>query len=90
MDKDLQNLLCNLETDIDKKCFEIKQKRREKKLQRLFIIISILLLIIPSMLILLNINIWGIIFSAIVIISIIVIAMLPIALKEEVRGECYE
>ncbi len=90
MDKNLENLLSNLEPNIDKKCFELKQKRKEKRLQKLFIIASILLLIIPSTLILLNINIWGFIIGAIGIISVLTIAMLPIALKEEPRGECYE
>lgn len=90
MDKNLENLLSNLEPNIDKKCFELKQKRKEKRLQKLFIIASILLLIIPSTLILLNINIWGFIIGAIGIISVLTIAMLPIALNEEPRGECYE
>lgn len=90
MDKNLENLLSNLEPNIDKKCFELKQKRKEKRLQKLFIIASILLLIIPSTLILLNINIWGFIIGAIGIISVLTITMLPIALNEEPRGECYE
>lgn len=90
MDKNLENLLSNLEPNIDKKCFELKQKRKEKRLQKLFIIASILLLIIPSTLILLNINIGGFIIGAIGIISVLTIAMLPIALNEEPRGECYE
>ena len=36
MDKNLQNVLSNLEPEIDKKCFELKQKAREKRMQKLF------------------------------------------------------
>ena len=32
MDKNLQIVLSNLEPEIDKKCFELKQKTREKRM----------------------------------------------------------
>ncbi len=90
MDKDLQKLLSNLEPDIDKKCFELRQKSKEKKKQKLFIIAIFIVLFMPSTLIMLNINIWGFIIAGISIIALAIIIMLPIALKENTRGECYE
>lgn len=90
MDKNLQNVLSNLEPEIDKKCFELKQKTREKRMQKLFILAIVLLLFLPSTLIILNINLWGFIVGGIAVIALAILIMLPIALKENARGECYE
>lgn len=90
MDKNLQNVLSNLEPEIDKKCFELKQKTREKRMQKLFILAIVLLLFLPSTLIILNINLWGFIVGGIAVITFAILIMLPIALKENARGECYE
>ena len=90
MDKNLPNVLSNLEPEIDKKCFELKQKTREKRMQKLFILAIVLLLFLPSTLIILNINLWGFIVGAIAVIALAILIMLPIALKENARGECYE
>ena len=90
MDKNLQNVLSNLEPSIDKKCFELKQKTREKRMQKLFILAIVLLLFLPSTLIILNINLWGFIVGGIAVIALAILIMLPIALKENARGECYE
>ena len=90
MDKNLQNVLSNLEQEIEKKCFELKQKTREKRMQKLFILAIVLLLFLPSTLIILNINVWGFIVGAIAVIALAILIMLPIALKENARGECYE
>lgn len=90
MDKNLQTVLSNLEPAIDKKCFELKQKTRERRMQKLFIFAIVLLLFIPSTLIMLNINIWGFIVGTVVLIGIAILIMLPIALKQNTRGECYE
>ena len=90
MDKNLQNVLSNLEPEIDKKCFELKQKRRERRMQKIFILAVVLLLFIPSILIMLDVNIWTFIIGAIGLIALAILIMLPIALKENTRGECYE
>ena len=90
MDKNLQNVLSNLEPEIDKKCFELKQKTRERRMQKLFILAIVLLLFIPSTLIMLDVNIWGFIVGGIAVIALAILIMLPIALKENARGECYE
>ena len=48
MNKDLENLLNSLEPEVDKKCFELKQKQKERKLQKLFIITSIGVLLLEQ------------------------------------------
>ena len=90
MDKNLQTVLSNLEPAIHKKSLELKQKTRERRMQKLFIFAIVLLLFIPSTLIMLNINIWGFIVGAIGLMALAILIMLPIALKENARGECYE
>lgn len=90
MDKNLQNVLSNLEPEIDKKCFELKQKRKERRMQKVFILAIVLLLFIPSTLIMLDVNIWTFIIGAIGLMALAILIMLPIALKENARGECYE
>lgn len=90
MDKNLQKVLSNLEPEIDKKCFELKQKRKERRMQKIFILAIVLLLFIPSTFIMLDVNIWTFIIGAIGLIALAILIMLPIALKENARGECYE
>ena len=90
MDKNLQNMLLNLEPTIDKKCFELKQKEREKYMQRIFVLVVVLLLFIPSTLIMLNVNVWEFVLGVISVISLAILIMLPITLKGNARGECYE
>ena len=89
MDKNLEKLLCNLEPEINKKCFEIKEKKREKMIQKLFILVSILLLIIPSLLIIIGISIFSMLIGIGSFTLIALVIMLPFAIKEE-RGVCYE
>lgn len=86
MDKNLEKLLYNLEPEIDKKCLEIKQKRHEEKMQRLFILAILLFLTLPSLFVILNINIWVFIIETVVFVSLALIIMMPF----EIRGECYE
>ncbi len=89
MNKNLEKLLCNLEPEINKKCFEIKEKKREKMMQRLFILASIQLLIIPSLLIIIGISILSMLIGIVSFTQITLVVMLPLAIKEE-RGVCYE
>lgn len=86
MDKNLKKLLCNLEPEINKKCFEIQEKKRERRIQRVFILASILLLTIPSFLIMLGISMF---IGIVCFILIALVVMLPFVIKEE-RGVCYE
>lgn len=89
MDKNLEKLLCNLEPEINKKCFEIQEKKREKRIQRVFILVSILLLTIPSFLIMLGISMFSMFIGIVCFILIALVVMLPFVIKEE-RGVCYE
>lgn len=90
MDHDVEMLLKTLEPTIDKKCMEIKQKNEEKTKERLFMVMIIMFLTIPSCLIFFGINI---IFSLIImaiIFSIMLFITLPFIIKVESRGVCYE
>ena len=50
MDK-IDAMLISLEPEIDKKCMEIKQKKSEKMLTKLFILLAAAFLIIPVVLV---------------------------------------
>ena len=50
MDK-IDAMLISLEPEIDKKCMEIKQKKSEKMLTKLFILLAAAFLIIPVILV---------------------------------------
>lgn len=56
MEKQPGDLLMTLDNEIEKKCFELKQKRTEKYLKRFFIIACAMFLIIPFLLIFAGVN----------------------------------
>lgn len=90
MDRDVENLLGVLEPAIDEKCMEIKTKRKEKTQQRIFVIASIMLLIIPSLLIFLGVNVIYFPIIAAIVISAVIFTTLPFVIKIESGGICYE
>ena len=56
MDNQLDNLLFSLEDDINKKCFEIKQKRKEQVWARFFGITCIAIIMIPTILVFIGVS----------------------------------
>ena len=56
MDNRLENLLLSLDDEIGKKCFEIKQKRKEKALHRFFAFSCVLFVVLPFSLVLMGVN----------------------------------
>ena len=89
MNKEVNKLLKNLEPEIDKKCIEIKDKKRMKHQQILYILLLSLFITIPSLLILFNINMTYFVISILVLLLLIFIK-LPDLLKYDVKGACYE
>lgn len=87
MNKDLENLLDNLEPYIDKKCLEIKNKRR-KRITYLFI--TIIIICTPSICFLLNIKLIYCVLLLIIIGSVRLFVKLPDLLKIDVKENCYE
>lgn len=90
MDTDVEKLLNILEPAIDKKCVEIKRKMQEKNQQKIFIIVSMILLIAPSLLIFLGVNVICFLVILAMVISVVIFTTLPFVIKIESRGVCYE
>lgn len=90
MVRDVDNLLNVLQPTIDEKCMELKRKRKEKIQQRIFIIISVMLLIVPSLLVFIGVNLINFLIIASIVISVIIFISLPFIIKIENRGVCYE
>ena len=58
MDKNMDRLLYALEDEIDRKCFEIRQKRKGTMLQRLFIAACALFIAVPIFLVFAGVHLW--------------------------------
>ncbi len=72
-------LIRALEPEIDMKCSEIKQKKSETLLTKIFLSVAVLLLIIPAMLIFFGINVLTV-FVPVIFAGVIILAALPIIL----------
>ena len=66
MNDEAKKLLIDLDDEIDRKCRQIKEKRKEKIYQKLILLACILLLIIPVILVLLDINLLSVIIPVII------------------------
>ena len=90
MDPNVEKLLKDLEPTIDEKCKRIKQKKEERTRERLFMLVIMMFLIIPSSLIFLGINIMFAFIVVAILLSIVFFTTLPFIIKIESRGVCYE
>ncbi|WP_303195818.1 hypothetical protein [Thomasclavelia spiroformis] len=90
MNKEISELLKNLEPEIDKKCIEIKETKKIKHKQILYILLLILVVTTPSLLIIFNINVTYFIIGILVLILLVIFIKLPDLLKSDVKEVCYE
>ncbi len=86
MDHNLDQLLNSLDDEMDKKCFELRQKRTEKFLQRLFMIICAFLVIVPCMLVFAGINLWTLCMPAVLFFVISLGVLSPLLLNSNPGG----
>ncbi len=80
-------LIQALEPEIDAKCAEIKQKKSERLLTRVFIAVAVLMLTVPAMLIFFGISLITV-FVPIVFVGAVFLAASPILMSKGVK--CYE
>ncbi len=90
MNKEISELLKNLEPEIDKKCIEIKETKKIKHKQILYILLLILFVTTPSLLIIFNVNVTYFIIGILVLILLVIFIKLPDLLKSDVKEVCYE
>lgn len=81
MENNLDNLLMTLDDEIDKKCFEIKQKKLEKALKSAFVLGCVLFAVIPFALILTGVNLFAILIPLAIFISVSFASLTPLILN---------
>lgn len=81
MDKQEQMLL-RLQGEIDQKCIEITQKRKQERLTKLFLVTSILLLTLPVILIFSGFNPFIMLAPIAVYFSIAILVLSPLLLHK--------
>lgn len=90
MKDDLQLMLDDLQPDIEMKCNEIKQKKREKRLQVFFVLGILLFLFVPSILIILNMSLIYMFILVLFVIALSLFLWLPQILKNDKGIVVYE
>ncbi|MFA6808717.1 MAG: hypothetical protein WCR27_06970 [Eubacteriales bacterium] len=86
MDEKLDYLLLTLDGEIEKKCFEIKKRKIEQRLENLFALACGLFLIVPILLIFAGVNLLSISFPIILFLTFSMLALSPIILNNNLGG----
>jgi uncharacterized membrane protein len=86
MDKNRDSLLCELDDEIDKKCFEIKQRNRNRMLQSTFISGCVMFMIVPMMLVLIGVNLWAFCIPAILFLIVGFCFLSPLVFNNRLGG----
>lgn len=87
MDKKIDNLLLILDEEIEKKCFEIKRKRSEEMLTKLFILSCGLFITVPIALVFAGVNLLGAIVPILLFLVFSMFALTPIILNNNLGGD---
>lgn len=90
MNKDLDELLDNLKPEINKKCFEIKQRRKQRMQSIKLVILCLLFMIVPNIFLMFNIKIIYIVVIALIFGLLKLFVKLPDILKRCLEANCYE
>ncbi|MDP4117843.1 MAG: hypothetical protein Q8873_01455 [Bacillota bacterium] len=86
MNENIDELLCKLDDEIDRKCLEIKQRNRNKILQTVFITTCVLFIILPIVLIFAGVSLWTFCIPAIIFFTISFSLLSPLALNNKSGG----
>ena len=74
MDEDLNKLLLNLDNEIERKCYQIKEKKKDEKAKKLFMLVAFLFVFM-------GINILIVCFPVMLFLMISTIILSPIILR---------
>ena len=86
MDHKLNDLLRVLDSEIDKKCFELKQKEREQRNIRLFFYLCGLFIIVPIVMIFTGINIITVFIPIVLFVASSMFLLSPIVFNSNLGG----
>jgi|MTBAKSStandDraft_1061840.scaffolds.fasta_scaffold114776_3 uncharacterized membrane protein YdbT with pleckstrin-like domain len=90
MNDKLDNLLCSLETEIDRKCIELKDKKQERRQAKKFYFICVMVLIIPSLIVFLGFNILSWLIPVILFFALFVLILSPVIFINDTGGTVNE
>lgn len=82
MDKQADRLLSALDNEIEKKCYEIKQKRKEQMWTKLFVLLCIAFITIPAVLVFIGVSLAAFIIP-ILFISLSFLFFSPLLIRQE-------
>jgi|LAHS01.1.fsa_nt_gb hypothetical protein len=81
------NILISLLTpEINKKCYELKLLKKEKKMNRIFIVLCIGMLVIPTMLVIFNCSLLPLLITA-GIVSLSLLLLVPVMMNQSKGGQ---
>jgi len=81
MDKKLEAMLESLDIDIERKCFELQQKRHDVAMKRVFMVCCMLFIIVPATLVLFGLSIITSITWTTIFILVCAAVLLPVILE---------
>ena len=90
MDDKLNDLLIILDSEIDKKCYELKMKEQDLKNTRLFVLTCALFIMIPILLAFAGVNILGVFFPIVLFLAFSMAVLSPIVLNNDLGGATNE
>lgn len=76
----LDDLLISLDDEIERKCFQINEKKREKIKRRIFLLACLLFFLVPFLLHNLGLSLLAICFPALIFLEVSMILLLPVVI----------
>lgn len=86
MDKTLDRLLLTLDDEIERKCNEIKKRKAEQRLTKLFVLACSLFLTAPVLLALAGVNLLSMCVPVVLFLAFAMAALSPIILNNNLGG----
>lgn len=86
MNEKLNKMLNSLDDEIERKCFEMKEKQKEKVMKRIFIICCLLFIVIPVTLIFFGMSFITFITWAAIFVGVSATALSPVIFKSNLGG----
>lgn len=85
MDENVTRLLVNLDDELERKCFALKQKRQQATLQRLFVLVCTLMLVVPVALVFVGVNLVTICAPTIIFFAVGLLILSPVLLEKNME-----
>lgn len=85
MNENLNTLLDSLDEEIERKCFEMKEKQREKNMKRTFMLCCLLFIIVPVTLVFLGMSALTFITWAAIFMVVSAVVLSPVVFKSNLE-----